>query len=101
MAQDDPDQLTSLIEAYALDKHCLAAAELDYRDAKHRAEEAEARVKHWVGKVDGSYQRVRRRIDAQTDSAFDDDREELNRRCLALLQPGNCMQFVKTAANKD
>lgn len=95
------DQLDSLIDDYAKDKACLAAAELDLQELSEERRILEERIchaeqdfKHWQSRTDASYSAVRRRIDAQADSAM--ATEVANNRCRKLLTlPINQGQYIK------
>lgn len=87
---EHPTQLDELIDTYAREKHCLAAAELDLQELNDTRTALEERIAHaeramrdCVIRVDASYQAVRRRIDAQTDSPL--HTELVNDRCAKLL----------------
>lgn len=96
-----PDQLDGLIDAYGRDKMCLAAAELDLQElmaAKVELEErlayAERTFKSWQTRTDASYSAVRRRIDAQTETALSD--EIVKARCCKALMVNSTTQFLKS-----
>lgn len=86
------DQLQSLKDTLARDKHCLAAAQLeldeltaDRTKIEERICEVERRVKAEIARVQASWNAVRHRIDAETDSPLEG--ELIERRCLKSL-PG-------------
>lgn len=87
---DDLSQLSELIEDLARAKETLAAAELDVRDrkadevdARAKTERAERCLKACVAHVDAAWSAVRRRIDAQTKNALEDELAEA--RCAKLI----------------
>jgi hypothetical protein len=98
---DDPGQLDSLIAKYGRDKQCLCAAELDLQELnaarvqiEERIAHAEREFKHWQSRTEASYSAVRRRIDAQTDSAM--ATEATQARCKKLLTlPADRLQYIK------
>lgn len=88
--EHDQSQLSELIEDLSRAKETLAAAELDVRDrqadeadAKAKTERAGRCLKACAANVEAAWSAVRRRIDAQTKNAFED--ELANDRCAKLI----------------
>lgn len=101
MPDEPASQLDQLIDAYGKDKACLAAAELDLQELtearvtiEERIAHAERDFKHWQSRTDASYNAVRRRIDAQTETALSD--EIVKARCSKALMVSSTTQFLKS-----